>query len=465
MNWESQISRFHTVDKQDLDAPVSGRDLEQILSLYNKALVHVANDSTDIALIALRKILSRNPWFGHAAFLAACLLAREGREREALPLLQQALDTDVLPEAEKVRAGQCRQELLQLQDNEAAGAESVGEKMRGQITEVNASAILEKIEKRARVKVASEKERQEVIRQAEAGSKEETRIENKRLPIEYLRPGLIVLAGALLVILLVLAVFRWIPDLARGRSEQRQATGRLEWLLTELENRSGANPVIDEILKEYEDRFFATEQTRETTPEMTTTVPVETTGTDPAPSPEPTGQPTLTPAPEPTPTPTETMDPAVGLLLAAADNYEQALDIYETDLMTAAEYLLQSREILTELPPQTSAPDITENAGELSSLVESLIARIARSAAERFRVAGMDLFNSRDYEQALPLFLTAYALRPDAYGGGVAYYCGRCYQLLDEPELARPYFEYVIDNFAGRDIASSAAARLREMGY
>lgn len=464
MNWDDQVKQFQPLNRENLGDQASGRDLEQAVSLYNKALVHVSHGSTDIALISLRKILSRNPWFGQAAFLAACLLARERKNEEAAVLLQQAISSGTMTDEEKVRAQDCLQEIYQVEAEDDSISQGTGDQMRSQITDVNAAAILEKIKKGRRVKVASDRERQEVMRQAESGQKQETRIEQKKQPADYVRLALPVLAAILLVVLLIFAGFRWIPNAVRNRAEQKQAAAKLEWLLTELQMRAGNNHQLAELLSEFEEKYSPAETTVESEPELTTGSITETTAKQTTQSQTET---TETAATTTTlqPTPEETLQPSALLLLEAADLYEQALDIYETDLMAASEYLLQSRAILQELAPETSAPDLEATVADMSDSVETFISEIARSAAERFRVAGMDLFNSQEYETALPYFLTAYELRPDAYGGGVAYYCGRCYQLLDEPEQARPYFEYVADNFAGRDIAASAAVRLREMGY
>ena len=101
----------------------------------------------------------------------------------------------------------------------------------------------------------------------------------------------------------------------------------------------------------------------------------------------------------------------------------------------------------------------------MSKAVEDLIGEIAVDAAEQLRLLGMTDFDAGHYQEALTYFLPAYQLYPRAYGGGVAYYCGRCYQLLGDKAAAKPYFEYVVEQFSGRDIAGSAAGRLAEMGY
>ena len=99
------------------------------------------------------------------------------------------------------------------------------------------------------------------------------------------------------------------------------------------------------------------------------------------------------------------------------------------------------------------------------SQVEDLIAEIAFQAARELRLLAEPLFNGGQYTEALAYYLPAFEIYPRSYNGGVAYYVGRCYQLLGDFAAAKPYFEYVTDHFAGRDIADSAAYRLREMGY
>ena len=105
------------------------------------------------------------------------------------------------------------------------------------------------------------------------------------------------------------------------------------------------------------------------------------------------------------------------------------------------------------------------DAAGLSRQVETLIKKIAKDAAEANRKLGMDLFNNKAYAEALDYFLTGYALYPRAYGGGVAYYCGLCCQMMGDFAAAKPYYEFVISQYPDRDIAGYARNRLNQMGY
>ena len=106
--------------------------------------------------------------------------------------------------------------------------------------------------------------------------------------------------------------------------------------------------------------------------------------------------------------------------------------------MAAADKLLSARHLLAAVPGGTTAPGVDSTASSLSLQVESQIGGIAESAAFRFWTAGKAQFDSASYPEALSLLLKAYELNPRCYGGGVAYYCGRCYQLLGDKAAAKP---------------------------
>ena len=151
------------------------------------------------------------------------------------------------------------------------------------------------------------------------------------------------------------------------------------------------------------------------------------------------------------------------MLLDAWDAYVAAKNIQSEDVLAAADHLLSARSLLATIPTDTTAEGLDRDAAGLSRLVESRIDDLANSASRGFRLLAEEEFDNEQYETALVPYLKAWQIKPDAYGGGVAYYCGRCYQLLGDYEAAKPFYEYVVDTFAGRDIARSAAGRLAEM--
>jgi tetratricopeptide (TPR) repeat protein len=134
------------------------------------------------------------------------------------------------------------------------------------------------------------------------------------------------------------------------------------------------------------------------------------------------------------------------------------------DSTGAADLLLLARTTLTALPAETSADGVAETAGQLLARATTLLDDVSRNACETWRLQGMALFDAKDFNGALVPFLKASAIDPGYYGGGLPYYIGRCYQLLSQPDLARPYFQYVVERFHGRDIANRAQTRLDQLG-
>jgi tetratricopeptide (TPR) repeat protein len=470
LDWSEQISRFEPLVVDEVPLFATPREMEQAIATYNKAIVNLHSNSQDIALIALRKLASTYPLFPQPAFLMGCYLAQTGNRAEAIEWIDQAilggLPDDLHNDARNCQAFLKTRPVMQTQEGLAAAADQV--KKQPPVA-VQASAVLEKSRRRGKVRMASEKERRDVLRRSEFPEEEQTNVRMTRDPVELVRLVLPILAGVLVVATLIIAGIFWLPKTKLFQRNDNQASVRLAWLLEQLSQLSGEHAAVATLLSDYRDRFDPT-PTPEPTPEQTTgpstqqtTSQIETTTatTEPSPTaqPEPTAAPSLTPTPEPTP------DPAVTALAAAAAAYEQAMAVVSDDLAQAALHLVQARSLLADIPDWTTATGVDGNAGQVRTQVESLIEQIAFSAARELRLLAEPEFKQALYEKALSYYLPAFEIYPRSYNGGVAYSVGRCYQLLGDFETAKPYYEYVIDHFAGRDIARSAAFRLREMGY
>lgn len=498
MDWTAQIARFEPLTRDRTAAFASPRDVEQAIGSYNKALFNLVHDSQDIALIALRKLVATYPAFAQPFFLYACCLAERssGSPEVWLGLIDQAIQIG-LPEDLHQDALYCQfdlQEDLKRQSAVLPGAPagqggtsnpalraSAKKKIRARVP---ASSVLERTGRSGKVKMASEKERQDVIRRGEFPQDEETHVVDRREPAELIRKALPIVAGVLIVATLVLAAVRWLPKtrLFAGNREP-SASERLDWLLARLEPLAGDEQTIADLLDEYRTKYQPSLSPDETTSAMNgttasesttaansgeTTVPTESTSmTEPTSEASATTtlvQPTkATTTAAPITTPVPTVNPAATALLDAWDAYVEAKNVQSEDVLAAAEKLLTARSLLTDIPSTTTAEGLDRDAGSLSSLVESRIDDLANNASKGFRLLAEAAFNNKQYEAALVPYLKAWQIKPDAYGGGVAYYCGRCYQLLGDYAAARPFYEYVVDAFTGRDIARSAAGRLAEM--
>lgn len=479
MDWSEQISRFEPLVVDEVPLFASPREMEQAIATYNKAIVNLHSDSQDIALIALRKLASSYPLFPQPAFLMGCCLAQAGNRKEAVEWIDQAilggLPDDLHNDARKCQALLKTRPVMQAGEGQAAAEPAVKKTP----APVQVAAVLEKTRRRGRVRMASEKERRDVLRRSEFPEEEQTNVKMARDPVELVRLVLPILAGVLVVATLVIAGIFWLPNTKLFKRQDNQDAARLSWLMDRLDRLSGENAAVASLLADYQDRFdpaptpeptseptpaaSVTQATSQTETAVTPTAPSPTAQPSPSVKPEPTASVSLTPTPEPTTAPTP--DPAAAALSSAAAAFEQGAAAVPDDLAQAALHLVQARSLLADIPAGTTAAGVAGNAGQMREQVESLIGEIAFSAARELRYLAEPEFKNELYEKALSYYLPAFEIYPRSYNGGVAYYVGRCYQLLGDFATARPYYEYVIEHFAGRDIARSAAFRLREMGY
>jgi tetratricopeptide (TPR) repeat protein len=483
LDWSELISQFLPISSGDVPAFAPQWEMEQAVAAYNRAIANIGRDSADIALIALRKLSSSYPRFSRAALLYAYCLAGSGHFTAAKKQLQNALETglpdDLRFEALEAQKKIERQIARQNQAKAAGSRLSALAPARGRKKSINprtavpAGTILQKTGHRARVRIASEKERQSVIRQGDLPEQEMTRVQVRRQPVEILRIAMPGLAGLIVLGLLIYAGITWLPgEIERGR-ERRQAQTRLEWLISQLEQLSGQDPRILDILKNYQGQFNPTptilpEKIETPTPAATSSqqAPGESTSkSESAASPDPAGSSIVQTSLSTTTSPVTAADQVEIDLQQAEKHYQLALAIQGADLMAAADHLLEARHLLSSIPSDTKAPDVSGTASAVSTSVEKLISGLAKTAAGQFWQLGQIEYQAADYQEALVYHLKAFELYPGYYTGGGAYYCGRCYQLLGDYQAARPYYQYVIDHYSGREIADYAAARLKEMGY
>jgi hypothetical protein len=253
------IRQFEPVEVADLVDFAPLWEMEQAVAVYNRAIAQIGRDSMDIALIALRKLAATYPAFTQAALLYAYCLAGSGQYAAAREQLQITLDTGLMPEQQfEARDAQKRLDRLLARQAQVAAANSKllarlpgsrrGRKVR--TAAIPGAAILQKSARSPRVRVASKKERQELIRQADMPEQEQTRVRSVRPPAAILRLALIALAALLLVGMIAYAGAVWLPAAARQARERRSAQERLDWLVSQLEQRAADNPIIQAILDE-----------------------------------------------------------------------------------------------------------------------------------------------------------------------------------------------------------------------
>ena len=498
MDWQKEIRKFKRLRQEELELFAPPGEMKQAVFTYNKAIGLLESGSDDIALIALRKLAATYPMFAQAAVLLGCCLMVQGHVKEAIDHFDHARLLD-LPEQEH---SQTQTYLAQANDiiqadrpddtspsNPRRTVPAIRRRMpSGEKTKTTASKsksaasargsssvvpqtgapILQRSGRHGRVRMANEKEKREVARRVDFPDDQETHIVYKADPFDYLRKLLPIAGGILIALLLAGGGILVGMQLRNHKDSSPNEHQRLVWLEERLAELSSDDERIAGLLDQY-DRFA--------------NPPVESDPTGSEQMSEGTADPNesttqTAPTTAPTTVVTETTlsaaEQAVIQLRSLADLLELTLERQTEDVVAAAESLQLIQAGLNELPAQTAIEDdpaepggepVIRTAGELLEKTDDLMQTIGQKAADELRIEARKLFDRSEFTSSLILYEKAYGFYPLAYGGGVAYYCGRCHQELDQYEQARPYFEFVIENFSGRELAGHAANRLRMMGY
>ncbi len=449
MDWSEKISLFTAIQIDQVANFAPAGEMEQAIIAYNNAIGRLQSNSQDTALIALRKLAASYPSFARPAFLLGCCLGKNDQPEEARKYVAQALAAGLPPDLEA--AALACQEYLQ----------ELPEQLEQKVTVPASSAVLEKVRRRGKVRLAGKKERLAVLRGRDPGQERQVKIKTPFDPSLLLPAGLVALALILLVTTVLLAIGYFKAKTKSGAAEQ------LAWLVSQLEELSGRDQAAADLIDRYAAEFSGqTTITTELTPASSSPAitkpspePEPSRPATAAPTPSPTPAPTATPAPTPVPTP----DPTVLILQEAVSHYENALASGKSDEAASAVLLVKALQLVEQIPAGTLLPDQDLTGGQLKEQVETQIAAIKKTAPGKLRLLADKEFNQERYEAALALYLPAYVIDPRSRNGGVAYYVGRCYQELGDFNSARPYYEYVVKTFANRDIAKSAAWRLSQM--
>ena len=474
MNWQQVTQSFLPLSREQTSSFAPPREVDLAIATYNRAIRNLNQDSADIALIALRKLASDYPDFLEASLLYGCCLAQVGQLSDARDQLLKTARHPELP-GDLDEAAQAALKAVDRDIAEQAAMASSARPANGKtLSEFGTSdlpvrpadAVLEKTGRRARVRMASERERRDIMRRSDMPQDEETHVVMSRNPMDFLRIALPVVGALVLIVLIIYVATRLLPGLQRG-PDKASPEERLAYLLAEIEKKAPASEEWQQLLSDYQGHFDPTPTpaptTSATAKESTTTASTESSSQ----TTESQMTTTTTVVTTPATTPLPTASPAELALQSAVSLYEEAIAVKDSDLITASENLHQAIALLNSIPAETatvpSSASSAITAGALLIDANAAYEPIYRYGADELRILAEPHFEKGEYQEALSYYLRAYAMYPGSYGGGVAYYIGRCYQLMDQPDQARPYYEYVIANFAGRSIAISAASRLASL--
>jgi len=312
MDWRNAAADFPPLEEKDIAfLQLSKEEKEQVLTLFNRAVSNAQSDSADIAMIALKKLLTQYPSWGEAALLYGVCLAIDGRYKRAAASFEHAVSVGLKTEELTYMAQVYNRDAVTEFAQERKHAQGDDEVVRkGLLTslfssKMKRSSVYSEIDTEERghmqapiltrvprssgkAKLATDRERRDVMMQSGAPKNdsldEEIDVSIPKTPAEKLRITTIALGGILLAILLGLAIwFLIIPAVSTYR-ENSSASAKLKYLLASMEAQK-SDPLVSQILSDYEKAYPSASiythnapagSTRTTTiPQKETTVPVQ----------------------------------------------------------------------------------------------------------------------------------------------------------------------------------------------
>ncbi|MHB8962277.1 MAG: tetratricopeptide repeat protein [Saccharofermentanales bacterium] len=429
MDWLTEISEFPGFDMSVDSHYASDKDVHKAVSKYDKALKNALNDSLDIAIIELRKLAVLYPEAGQVNVLLGCCQALEGRFGEALRNLEKARLKD-LPSPLNFKIDKYIKEAAKMAGEVSAAGSQSAKQQRPAPDIITAKASRWKSRR-----IAGSKEKREIIQKLNTPHISETFV-NEGIEINWVKIAIVVFSLAVIGAVIALSAV-YFPKIADSLRNEDKAGDKLEWLLSELDGMKTSNSGIEQILKEYEEKFYPAASGSSLS--------------------EGSGAPTPTEELLPTPTP----EPTVGdILIEAQNKMVEAESIGRDDPKKVMELILSVRDSLEGIDENTTAEGLTVNVGDILEKAFNLEKGVVNAACYTYYRDGKAKMADKRYAEAVEAFKSAYDINPSYLDGGNAYNLGKAYAALGETVLANACFQYVVDTFPGTDYAGWASYRI-----
>ena len=282
MDWRNAAAAFPPLKEADIARlQLSKEEKEQVLTLFNRAVFNAQSDSADIAMIALKKLLTQYPAWGEAALLYGICLAIEGKYKRAGASFEHSISAGLQTEDLTYLAQVCYQdagtEYAKERRHAQADDETPGKHIISSIfpSRKGRSSVYREIDTEERghmqapiltrvprntgkARLASDRERRDVMMQASApqgdGQDEEIDVSIPRTPAEKLRITIIAAGTVLLAVLVGLAIWYFVIPAVNTYRENSSAADKLKYLTAALELNSD-DPQIALILADYYQKY------------------------------------------------------------------------------------------------------------------------------------------------------------------------------------------------------------------
>ena len=438
MDWLGEINDFPSFEMKESGLDVAAKEANMAVSKYEKALKNAQNDSLDIAIIELRKLVVLYPEMGQAAILLGCCQMQENQFQNGLRNFNKASLAN-LPMKFATRLDSYIKEAQNVIDIQALNPKHKISKTRYPI-ESAPEIITASPNNWKKVKVASDKEKMDFMRSGSSPQVKETFV-NEKMDINWVKIG-IVTTCAIVILGIGTLLYIYIPKAVQSfmNSDEKTET-KLEWLLTRLNEKIKTDSSIEGILKDYDGTFYPT--TAPTQQETSQNISQDQ---------------SLTPTP-PVATPTgETTDN--DKIILAADSIAQAELLGQTNPRQVMVLITTATEALQGINESATAPGLKVNVGEILAKASLLVKNVVNAACYPYYRDAKVKVEQKAYQEAIVLFQKAYDINPDYLDGGNAYNLGKAYSLAGQTANANKYFQYVVDNFPGTETAGWASSRI-----
>jgi len=261
---------------------MSAEDKTHAVRQFNRALLNAQKDGTDVAQIILKPLITKYPTWGDLALIYGLCLAREGHYKRAMSALEYAVNNTLASE-QHLSVAQEAMKFVKLDEAEPEAPKESSSKRKGNSSvigdgasagtsrkSVQAPILMKASTGRNDFKMASEKERRDIMMRSGSGSDEmagdDINVENVRTPAENLRLTVKIVTGVIIAVIVFLLIYLVIIPTAAKVRNSSDTEARLDFILAKLdENKS--DPEVASIIEAYAGEFDGEQATSAITQE------------------------------------------------------------------------------------------------------------------------------------------------------------------------------------------------------
>lgn len=249
---------------------MSAEDKVYAVKQFNRALLNSQRDGTDVAQIILKPLITKYPTWGDTALVYGLCLAREKSFKRAADALEYAVNNTLASE-QHLNVAQEAIKYVRADEKEPPAEPVEGRRRKKDIssmigegsskpaarTAMQAPILMRASSGRDDFKMASEKERRDVMMRSSSGGDEmsdDVNVENVRTAADNLRLTVrIVTIFLILAALAALVYFVIIPTAVRVRNSS-DTEARLDYLISKLDENK-TDPEVANIITDYAQNF------------------------------------------------------------------------------------------------------------------------------------------------------------------------------------------------------------------